>query len=625
MTRKNIIRVFSMALCLLMLLSVVAAIPAVAATDNATYEVGTVLHNINFTTMTAATGKEAIAKATGYNICSASTDNMTIGTEGWTINGKENTGYTDFTLTNANLPKNLKNYTVSVTFRWTTGDSTNQRVELVHDYSINGSNKVSNTNYTGTSTLANQTITPNGQFRYMNNVNSTYTDFEDAELKTVLSAADNRFVEVKCSYVDKKIEKIYFIYTASDTTTKTVEMTPDNVGVANPYFMFRVRQTADVIIKGIQVVSGSAAEQNGKNLIWPQGQQPDSIVNTPSVEVEETPVYENVLDPNRALPIIQKNNHYEDTAKTKYIPGYVLHNMDFSKIESWDKTGYFVTKDGEPDNFVVKDGVLKIATSQKMNIMLTGNEIPKNISNYTYTVKFRFAQVTDRHFNLFTAFNYDQTTGKGTMTGYAQLYCGNKITASSTTSQYEEDWAAQKEAMLQGEWITMSVSALDGDACAVVMECAGKTVPFIKTNYNGSLNDSYLGIRLADGISVEIASIQVVAGYYEDYTELVWPGEAGALVQNVTSDAIQKSNTENDTTNKEDETTKPSDETTKPSDETTKPSDETTAKDDTATTADSNKNTEKESGCKSTVPAFAGVCVIMAVALPLIQKKRRRD
>ena len=290
--RSSALRVTAMLLSLLMLLSVVTAIPAVAATDNATYEVGTVLHNINFTTMTAATGKEAIAKATGYFIAASSTDDMNIGTEGWTINGKDHTGYTDITFTNANIPENLNNYTVSVTFRWKTGNSVNQRVELVHDYSINSStNKTSNMYYTGTTTTSNQTITPNGQFRYMNNANGTYTNFEDAELKTVLSAADNRFVEVKCSYVDKKIEKIYFIYTASDTTTKTVEMTPDNVGVANPYFMFRVRQTADVVIKGIQVVSGSAAEQSGKNLIWPQGQQPDSIVNTTPVEVEETNLY----------------------------------------------------------------------------------------------------------------------------------------------------------------------------------------------------------------------------------------------------------------------------------------------------------------------------------------------
>ena len=330
-----------------------------------------------------------------------------------------------------------------------------------------------------------------------------------------------------------------------------------------------------------------------------------------------TPIeeWDNILTPNRPVPTEQEFS-YEDTQNTKYIPGYVLHYMDFSKITSWEDTGYFVTNDAEPEGFEIKNGLLRVNASQKMNILLTGNSIPKNMKNYTYTVKFRFATSSSRYIGLIQTAGLDQT-GKATNNVGSLIRLTGIMDGASFTSKYTAEHAAQLEDMVAGEWITATVSARDGIAFNVTIECGGHIVNWIKTSGTDTLNDSYLGLRISDGTRVEIATIQVIAGFYEDYETLIWPAEEGALVQTVTEDAIQKKAVNDDQGN---ENTGNND---TGNNNTTDTEDNTTT--EAVPTTNAPNTTAPEGGCKSATPAFATVGALALMLFPFALKKRKDD
>lgn len=380
------------------------------------------------------------------------------------------------------------------------------------------------------------------------------------------------------------------------------------------------------------------------------GATPYINVESVSVTVEKAgevvDTLENTLPSTRPLPT-EPAIEFEDTRSTKYIPGYVLHNMDFSKIEDFDDTGYFVTNGANPTGFEVEDGLLKVSTDSKMNILLTGNQIPKNIGNYTYTVTFRFATPSSRFIGLLHDATFDANSGSPIKTGGTLVRMTGIMDGASYISKYEQAHAAQLTDMMAGEWITATVSAMDGEVSTAIIECNGNTVKWIKTGGLDSLLDSYLGIRISDGTHVEISNIQVVAGYYEDYETLTWPAEEGALVQTVTSAALQTAssgdgdgdnggdgdgdnggtnggnNGPNGGNNGPNGGNNGSNGGNTATEEKTSATTAPTAT--TAPAATTPKTNEAQSGCQSVTPAFAAIGVAMVLAFPLIRKNRKDD
>ena len=64
----------------------------------------------------------------------------------------------------------------------------------------------------------------------------------------------------------------------------------------------------------------------------------------------------------------------------------------------------------------------------------------------------------------------------------------------------------------------------------------------MKTSNTISTSNSFFGFMVGRGTNLAISSVAVIAETPDDYAEsgLIWPGEANALVQNVSADAVAK-------------------------------------------------------------------------------------
>ena len=158
---------------------------------------------------------------------------------------------------------------------------------------------------------------------------------------------------------------------------------------------------------------------------------------------------------------------------------------------------------------------------------------------------------------------------------------------------------------------------MDGEVVALITECGGNTVKWIKSSATAVPANSFFGFKIADGTHVEVASVQMVAGYYEDYESLTWPAEEGALVQTVTEDAIQKKTAPEKDPEDNKDTNSGSNDIEEPT--------ETTAPVDTnepQTSASTDSSAEKKSGCGSAVASFAAMGVAVMLALPMMKKRK---
>ena len=326
----------------------------------------------------------------------------------------------------------------------------------------------------------------------------------------------------------------------------------------------------------------------------------------------------NILSKDRVLAT-QPTLTYEDTKTTKYVDGYVLHNMDFSKVENFDQTGYFVTNDAEPVGFEIKDGNLNIITngSDNVKMMMTGNSIPKNIQNYTVNIKFRFNEYSPKYFCYIQGNTLDAATGKTSGEKNTCIRYNGTIDNASYLSKYADAYTQLLAKMQAGEWVEMTYSALDRNTGAIVLTCGEYTVKWTKTANTAAPLDSYMGILVGAGSNIDISTIQVVAGYYEDYEALIWPSEENALVQTVDANAIKVVTPDQPST--------PSTPSTPSEDEgentTTAPTPETNAPETNAPTTQASTVTE-ESGCQS-VLSLAPVSAILLCAIPLVKRKKK--
>lgn len=247
----------------------------------------------------------------------------------------------------------------------------------------------------------------------------------------------------------------------------------------------------------------------------------------------------NILKADRQVPA-ELEYSYKDAADTKYTPGYVLHYMDFSKVKSWEDTGYFATKDAEFTGFNLENGVLTVTSAgTKPCFMMTGNYIPKNISDFTFIIKYRVLSDTSRYLCFVHGNTLDPATGKASNEVNTSVRTNGNMDASMYDGAKQADHDKVYAAMAKGEWVTATFSAWGNLVDTVEVECGGASITWTKNGTNTVPADSYFGVRISDKSHMEIASIQVIAGAAEDYTKLIWPGKEGELVQKVTETALK--------------------------------------------------------------------------------------
>lgn len=244
-------------------------------------------------------------------------------------------------------------------------------------------------------------------------------------------------------------------------------------------------------------------------------------------------------------------------------------------------------------------------------MLFTSNAIPKNIQNYEVKMKFRFTDTTSSYFAFIQSadLNNDNFTAKTSTKSTCIRYNG---TVDNCTADDDTAWAKVVAKYQAGEWVTFTYQAIERYTGVLTFECGGETATLSKSGNTLAVAGQYMGIMFGYGSSVEIANIQIVAtdsdGAYEN---LVWPAEEGALVQNVSADAIGDASSVTTTT---EATTTAATTTEAPADKTDAPADETTAAEE-----------EKKKGCKSSVALSALAISAIASSAIVLRAKKKED
>ncbi len=230
-----------------------------------------------------------------------------------------------------------------------------------------------------------------------------------------------------------------------------------------------------------------------------------------------------------------------DEITTEYVDGYVIHYMDFSKVSSFEDTGYTLIYSGTNSakcSVKVEDNVLKIDESdnQKAYIVFTGNDIPSNIQNYVIEYQFAFKKnyVNDRYFCCLLRCVLQD--GKISSTQDFNF----RYNATFSNDGYTGEKSAEMIAAIRnGEKITVRIIMQDRLTDTTYITVGNETVEMKKPTLN-NINPGLPGFICAANY-VEVSYIKITAGY--DYEKEIWPGETGALVKTVGMDAVASKET----------------------------------------------------------------------------------
>ena len=242
---------------------------------------------------------------------------------------------------------------------------------------------------------------------------------------------------------------------------------------------------------------------------------------------------------NREMPA-EIEKPYNDSKNTRYKAGYVLHYMDFSKVNSFEDTGYFFTNDASPVEYSVTDGKLRVATAAKAFMLFTANGIPKNIQNYTVEIKFSFADNGSSYFAFLQSMQLktDFTNEKNFNT--CVRYSGVVDNAEAID---EEVWAKVVEKYQAGEIVTFTYTAMERYCYQLKIACGDDESILVKGQNTLASDDTYMGILFGYGSTIDIYSVKITAGSLNEIAAsgYIWPAEEYALVQSVSADAIDTS------------------------------------------------------------------------------------
>jgi hypothetical protein len=242
-----------------------------------------------------------------------------------------------------------------------------------------------------------------------------------------------------------------------------------------------------------------------------------------------------------------------DEITTEYKAGYIIHYMDFSKVNSFGDTGYTLIYSGTNTakcSVKVEDSVLKIDESdnQKAYIVFTGNDIPSNIQNYVIEYQFAFKKnyVNDRYFCcLLRCILQD---GKISSTQDFNF----RYNATFSNDGYTGEKSANMIAAIKnGEKITVRIIMQDRLTDTTYITVGNETVEMKKPTLN-NINPGLPGFICAANY-VEVNYVKITAGY--EYDKEIWPGEVSALVKTVGMDALASKETTAPDTTKAPETT----------------------------------------------------------------------
>ncbi len=255
--------------------------------------------------------------------------------------------------------------------------------------------------------------------------------------------------------------------------------------------------------------------------------------------------------------------------------GKVLHYMDFTKISSWEDTGYFLTANAIPAAFALdSERGLQLASvygDRDIDILFTGNEIPHNLTEYTVKVKFAFApdSAEQGYFGLIMGQTSTADCPEGSLNSDGTI---DTIVTRNTTLTYDNGCISSHGAhdgptvskklvdrMHRGEEITLTLSfvkrrlhRMGGEPRGNVRVAVGTHCEMLERNCTEYISDAwsgvggYMGVIVGGGAQVYIKSVHIIAGVDEEsaafqkakpemrgYSSPLWPEGEYELVQTV--------------------------------------------------------------------------------------------
>ncbi|MBO5293785.1 MAG: hypothetical protein J6B71_00845, partial [Clostridia bacterium] len=249
-------------------------------------------------------------------------------------------------------------------------------------------------------------------------------------------------------------------------------------------------------------------------------------INITKISVTSTEA--STLDANRTVPTNPATN-YTDKEGVNYTVGTVLHNMDFSKIDNFSDTGYFVTKDSQETSVYVGDTLMFTTNTKWAYLAFTANNIPKNIQDYTVSFRFHFLTASSvGRIQLVHGSGVDNA-GKFQNLNYVQDF--------RQSGTFDGNTITNADSIGKGDWVTVTSSYASGkldqviftydDGTSQIFDCSAKNFP----------KGSEFIVRFATAQAVEFSDVQIVAGSYAQQKAsnkgLLFPEADNALVQTV--------------------------------------------------------------------------------------------
>ena len=506
------------------------ASPSLYFTDSAETEYvdGAVLHYVDFT-------KTSTLEEIGYYANGTAETLETTG-EGLHIVSKGNVYLTPF---GAKVPKNIPSFTVEMTL--TFNDSVNNNFLIFYP----AANSTGDGPRSGDVALrSNPGWGENGPFLHDNAWNPIQGTKADA-YRLTQDLKSGKEVTFAFHIVENAMTSL----TATCNGTTVVLNGNTAKSVLGYNWGFVVGTNSNVTVKSVAMMAGGNW-QTGK--VWPTGYTTgENILDVPKSAFKTAKDID--LDPNRTVPTASELS-FDDTADTQYVPGAVLHHVDFGKVNSLKEVGYYVT--GDPSTYEITEDGLHVVTTTSSKLYITpfGASIPRNIQDYTLRVTFKAnPQVTSAKYLVFNPGVNE--AGNGNSGGdmafrpYSSSVWGEKgpflhDNGWPRNGSTNQDCYALEQEMAKGHDVTISIPVQGGKTLLsndiyLKAECNGK-VCYVRAT---TLTVTNWGFTLGNGPDdMTIRSITMVAGCDVDQ-DLIWPAGAGEQVLNVPQTAIRPNGT----------------------------------------------------------------------------------
>ena len=311
---------------------------------------------------------------------------------------------------------------------------------------------------------------------------------------------------------------------------------------------------------------------------------------------------------------------YTDAAATYYKDGYILHYMNFEKATDWASTNYSFASNSSLERIVkVEDGVLKFTNSgsKAAYLMFTANAIPAAITEYTASYDFRFVGETNDYFGFLRGISLKEDGARDKHQAVEISFKKGEVTDCATADTAA--WEAIVTAMKAGEWVNVTVSNVGRYVESVTVVCGENMATFtMDAEENKLAPDGYMGFIIGKTTAVEIKDIVVMAGKVDNITMPTWPTglEMGALVQNVTAEAVAEG-TKPDYTDKINELLGTGNNNNNNNTEET-----TTAATTTAATTTAATTAAAKKGCKNSIVAVPAIIATAIFGCAVVCKKK---